>query len=155
VSTQEGDIVTAKTWLRAGLWLLAVLAGAVGVMQLLAPQAFYEKFPTSTHTWVAYLPPYNEHLMRDVGGLNLALLIVVVVAAVTLDRLMVRTALTAVLFFAVVHFVFHVTHLEDFPRGDAIVQTASLGVTVLLPALLLWLSFRVAWPGGEHPGIRR
>jgi hypothetical protein len=72
--------------------------------------------------------------MRDVGGLNLALLIVVVVAAVTLDRLVVRTALAAVLFFAVVHFIFHATHLENFPRGDAIAQTVSLGVTVLLPA---------------------
>jgi hypothetical protein len=133
--------------------LLVVLAGAVGVMQLFAPQAFYDRFPSATHTWVAYLPPYNEHLMRDVGGLNLALLIVIVVAAVTLDRLVVRTALAAVLFFAVVHFIFHATHLENFPRGDAIGQTVSLGVTVLLPALLLWLSFRVAWPRGEHAGI--
>jgi hypothetical protein len=144
-----------KTWLRAGLWLLVVLDAAVGALQLFAPRTFYDRFPSSAHTWVAYLPPYNEHLMRDVGGLNLALLIVVAVAAVTLDRLMVRTALVAVLFFAVVHFVFHITHLEHFPRGDAIGQTISLGVTVLLPALLLWLSFRVAWPGGQHPGIRR
>jgi len=147
--------MTAKTWLRAGLWVLAAIDAGVGAMQLFAPQTFYDRFPSSAHTWVAYLPPYNEHLMRDVGGLNLALLIVVVVAAVTLDRLIVRTALAAVLFFAVVHFVFHATHLEHFPRGDAIGQTISLGVTVLLPAILLWLSFRVAWAGEEHAGIRR
>ena len=43
------------------------------------------------------LPPYNEHLTRDVGSLNLALTIVLAAAAVTLSIPLVRAALVATL----------------------------------------------------------
>jgi hypothetical protein len=69
--------------------------------------------------------------------------VVLASAAVGLERRMVRTALVATLVFTVSHFVFHATHLEHFPRADAIGQTVSLGLLVLLPAVLLLLSGRL------------
>lgn len=44
---------------------------------------------------VSALPPYNEHLMRDLGGLYLALAVVLGAAGVRLQRSLVRTALAA------------------------------------------------------------
>ena len=38
------------------------------------------------HGWVAMLPPYNGHLIRDVGALSLNLAVVLGVAAMTTDR---------------------------------------------------------------------
>ena len=64
------------------------------------------------HPWVAPLPACNEHLLRDFGGMNLALAVVLGVAAATLDRRLATTALVAYLVFALPHLVFHLNHLE-------------------------------------------
>lgn len=134
--------MTPRRWLRGGLIFLALSQGLVGAVQLLLPQWFYEDFPTPAHPWVSLLPPYNEHLMRDVGAGTLAYVLVLAVAAVSMDRLLVYTALAANLVFTVPHFLFHATHLEPFPPVDAVTQTALLSVGVLLPAGLLMLARR-------------
>jgi hypothetical protein len=134
--------MNARSWLRAGVVFLAVTQGAIGAVQLFAPKVFYDDFPTTNHPWVLLTPPYSEHLMRDVGALNLAFTFLLAVAAVTMDQLMVRTALATSLIFAVPHFVFHAFHLEAFSTGDAIAQTVMLGVGILLPAGCLALT----WP---------
>jgi hypothetical protein len=141
-----------RSWLRAGVVFLAVTQGATAAMQLFAPRFFYDKVPITNHPWVSLLPPYNEHLMRDVGALTMASAFVLAIAAVTMDRLMVRTALVANLIFTVPHFVFHAFHLEEFSTGEAISQTISLGVGVLVPAACLALT----WPGlPARPGVTR
>jgi hypothetical protein len=121
--------------MRAGLVFLAVTQGLAGLVQLFAPEAFYTDFP-----WVSMLPPYNEHLMRDVGALTLAYVLVLSVAAVTLERRLVRVALAANLVFTVPHFLFHATHLDGFSTGAVVGQTVLLGMAVLLPATLLVVS---------------
>jgi hypothetical protein len=126
--------------IRAGLILLAVLQGAAGLTQLFAPKFFYDDIPTSATPWVSLLPPYNEHLMRDVGALTLAYVLVLAAAAVWLEPRLVQVALAANLTFTVPHFVFHVTHLDHYPTGSAIGQTIALGFAVVLPAALLWAS---------------
>lgn len=136
-----------RSWLRAGVVLLAVAQGLVGVVQLLAPKVFYDDFPTPDHPWVSPIPPYSEHLIRDIGALTLAYAFVLTVAAVTMDRLMVRTALVGSLILAVPHFVFHASHLARFPTGDAIGLLSLLGLAVLVPAGCLALTWR-AYPGG-------
>jgi hypothetical protein len=132
--------MTARWWLRAGLVFLTVLQGAAGAVQLLLPKVFYDDFPSRTHPWVAMLPPYNEHLMRDVGAGSLAYVVALGVAAVTMNRLMVRTALAGSLVFAVPHLLFHATHLARFPPFDAVAQTVILCLAVLIPVVLLFLS---------------
>ncbi len=134
--------MSTRSWLRAGIVFLAVTQGVGGTVQLFAPKFFYDDFPTASHPWVSLIPPYSEHLMRDVGALTMAYAFVLAVAAVTMDRLMVRTALVANLIFTVPHFVFHAFHLEAFPTGDAIGQTISLGMAMLLPAACLMLTRR-------------
>jgi hypothetical protein len=129
--------------IRAGLIFLAVTQGAAGLVQLFAPRTFYDDFPLPSSPWVSLLPPYNEHLMRDVGALTLAYVLVLAAAAFRPERRLVRVALTANLVWTVPHFAFHLTHLDHYPTGAAIGQTVALGLAVLIPAALLAFSHRV------------
>lgn len=120
--------------IRAGLIVLAITQGLAGLVQLFAPKTFFD-IP-----WVALLQPYNEHLMRDVGALTLAYVLVLAVAAVTMEPRLVQVALGANLVFTLPHFLFHATHLDHYPVADAIGQTVALGAAVLIPATLLVFS---------------
>lgn len=145
------DTVRARPAMRAGLIFLAATQVVIGVWALLAPRSFYDGFPVSGHAWVALLPPYNEHLIRDVGGLSLALTVLLAAAAVRPERRLVRTAMLAFLVYTVPHAVFHGLHLEGFSVADAIVQTVGFGVQLGVALLLLALTFRghPAEPGGR------
>jgi hypothetical protein len=130
---------SAQAWLalRAGLMLLAVSEAATGGWALVSPRGFYAHVPG-----VDLLPPYNEHLVTDVGGLSMAVAIMLAVGAVTLDRLLVRTTLASYLLFTVPHLVFHLAHLHGFGTGTAVAQTIGLAIEVLLPLGLLAASIR-------------
>ena len=62
-------------WRRGILWALNALGAFVGAWALAAPRSFYDGFPMPglLGAWVASDGPYNEHLVRDVGSLYLAL----------------------------------------------------------------------------------
>jgi hypothetical protein len=107
----------------------------VGLVATLAPRAFYDYVP-----WVNLMPPFSEHLMRDYGAMNLALALVFIVAATTMERRLVRLALVAYLLFAIPHLIFHVMHLENFTTVAAVAQTTLLTLAVLLPLALLILT---------------
>ncbi len=126
--------------MRSGLVLLAASGLVVGVWALLAPQSFYDDFPGGGRSWVSALPPYNEHLVRDVGGLNLALAVLLAFAAIVLERRLVQAASAAALAYAVPHFVFHLAHLEELSTGDQIAQTVTLALAVAVPLVLLLLA---------------
>jgi hypothetical protein len=123
--------------LRAGMWFLTFVELAVGVVATLAPRAFYDYVP-----WVDLAPPFSEHLMRDYGAMNLALGLVTAVAAITVDRRMVRAALAAYLLFAVPHLLFHVTHHDHYTTSQAVSETTALTIAVLLPVAFLAHTWR-------------
>jgi len=127
---------------RVGLGVLAVSQAVVGVWALLGPQSFYDGFPAAGHAWVALLPPYNEHLVRDVGAGTLALGVALVLAAWWLDRRVVITAVVAFLTFTVPHTVFHSLHLEHFPLVDAVLQQTGFLVEIVLAVAVLVLVAR-------------
>jgi hypothetical protein len=128
----------AQPWLRPALLFLTLTQVVVGTWQLLRPRSFYELY------WVQLLPPYNEHLLRDAGALNLAVAVVLGASALIMERRLISTALLAYLMFSGYHLVFHVTHLEHFPQADAIAQTGALAlVGVVFPLVLLILAWRV------------
>ncbi len=126
-----------RQWLRAGLLVLAAAAAVVGVWALLAPQSFFDDFPGGGRTWVSALPPYNEHFIRDVGGLNLGMALALTWAAVTLERHLVLATLVAALAYALPHFIFHAANLGNLPTGDKIGQTVALALVLVLPLALL------------------
>jgi len=119
---------------------LLVIAGGsfmVGVWAQGFPRSFYEDFPGLGRAWVAVDGPYNEHLVRDVGGLNLGLALVAVIALVTGSVLAARAAGGAALLFGVPHLLYHATHLDGFDTGDAFAMLGSLGMAVLAALLAL------------------
>jgi hypothetical protein len=128
--------------MRLGLAVLVASNLVPGAWAALAPRSFYDDFPGLGHTWVALLPPYNEHLLTDVGAYGLALALLLGWAAVTLQPTLVRAALASYLVFTLPHFVFHLTQLDGFPRSEAIAQTASLALQVALPMALLIAALR-------------
>lgn len=121
-------------WLRAGLGFLAAVEIGLGLWTLLLPKSFFDL------RWVSYFPPYNEHLMRDYGGLTLGIAVILIVATVTMERRLVLTALSAYLVVSGSHFAFHAVHLEHFTVGDAITQTAGLAGALVIPVALLLLA---------------
>jgi hypothetical protein len=125
--------------LRAGLAFLAIAGAVTGVWALLFPRAFYDDFPLAGQHWVAMLPPYNQHLTTDTGGLNLAVAFSFMVAALTLQRLLVRTVLAGYLLYTVPHLIFHSRHLAGLPPSGAAAEMIVLSVTVGLPLALLAL----------------
>jgi hypothetical protein len=119
---------------------LVVIAGGglvVGVWAQGFPSSFYDDFPGVGRVWVAVDGPYNEHLVRDVGGLNLALGFVAVMALVTGSPLLARVTGGAALLYGLPHFVYHATHLGPYDTGDASAMLTSLGVVVLAALLLV------------------
>ena len=108
---------------RAALLLLALSAASIGLTATLAPQAFYDDFPFLRH-WVDLLPPYNEHLVTDVGGLYLGFTVLFAWAARTLQPTLVRAVCSAWLLTAALHLFFHTTHLEGFESGETVLQRA-------------------------------
>jgi len=127
---------------RAAWILLAVLALYQGLWAQLAPRSFYDSFPGGGMSWVSTEGPYNEHLVRDIGGLVNGLAVVALVAAWTLSRTVVVAAALAWLVYTVPHFAFHVAHPLDDPSMQAL-NVVVLSLEVLLP--LLGLLLVVGW----------
>lgn len=117
---------------------LVVIAGGslvVGVWAQGFPRSFYDDFPGMGRVWVAVDGPFNEHLVRDVGGLNLGLAFVAVLALVTGSALLARAAGGAALLYGVPHLLYHATHLDPFDSGDALAMLGSLGFAALAALL--------------------
>lgn len=127
---------------RALVALLAVQTAMVGVWGSIWPMSFYEDgpLPFLDTGWTAMLPPYNEHLMRDYGLMNLGFAVVLFYTLATMTLSIVRLSMVAYLVFAVPHTVFHLMHLEHLSTGSATGLAITLGLTVLLPLLVLVLS---------------
>jgi hypothetical protein len=124
---------------RTILWLLTVPNVVTGVWALGWPRPFYDDFPGGGHAWVAALPSYNEHLVRDVGSLSLSLALVTAAAAVTLGPRLVVVAALALLVWSVPHLAFHLGHLEGLATSDQVGQVVALSLGVAGPLLLLGL----------------
>jgi hypothetical protein len=136
-------------WVRV---VLAVYGGGLaitGVWAAAFPRSFYDDFPGFGRVWVAVDGPYNEHLVRDVGSLNLALAALLLVAAVRTTPLLVGVAAGVNLVNAVPHTVYHLRHLSVFETTDQVTNVIVLGASVLAPIGLLWWVSRA---GGEHVG---
>jgi hypothetical protein len=137
---------------RAVLAIYGTALAVTGGWAAAFPRSFYDDFPGFGRVWVAVDGPYNEHLVRDVGSLNLALAALLLAAAVRTTPLLVGVAAGANLVNAVPHTVYHLRHMDVFNTTDQVTNVIVLGASVLAPIGLLWWVSRA---GGEHVGDRR
>lgn len=138
---QESDKVERhRTEIRLGLLALGLPLVGIGAWALFGPHSFYGEFPADGRHWVSALGPYDEHLVRDVGALLLALGVLQLWAAALLSRVLVRVALAVPLIYAVPHLIFHASETEPFGTGDNVANLATLTLAVVVPVILLALT---------------
>lgn len=118
------------------LLLISIFMLPVGVQAAFAPKSFFDDFPLG-RGWIAKEGgAYNEHLVRDVGVLFLAL--VIVTAWTALRSRPGRPVATAWLVQGVLHLVYHGGHLDGYESADKIGMIGSLTVIPVLALVALW-----------------
>ncbi|GIH09904.1 hypothetical protein Rhe02_79710 [Rhizocola hellebori] len=128
--------------LRLGLALLAAFHLLFGVPAVVAPHWYFDHFPGAGHQWTAAYPPYNEHLMTDVGAAFTALGVLLAMAAVMADRRVTNVVLIGLLVFSALHLAYHTGRHGNMHGGELLASLASLAAGVLGPLALLWLNRR-------------
>jgi hypothetical protein len=129
---------------RGALTIACAYALVLGAIAAFAPRTFYDHFPF-IGPYVKMLPPYNQHLVTDVGGLYLGFAVVLGWAAWKLERSLVLAVSTGFILAASLHLAFHVSHLDGFSTSDGVNEIAGLALLLLPPALAIWA---VAEPRG-------
>jgi len=118
------------------LLYLGLTSAVVGVWAQFFPRSFYNRFP-GLGAWIAGDGPYNEHLIRDVGGLNLALAVLALLAWRAPGWISARAVGLAALVFGVPHLIYHLFHLHTLPtHADRVNSVTGLLLAVVAP---LWL----------------
>jgi alkylhydroperoxidase family enzyme len=127
---------------RGGLIVLAVPQALIGLWALFAPRGWFDTFPGAGHHWLPAYGAYNEHLATDVGGTFVALGLLLLGAAVFLERRLVQVALVAYLAFEIPHFIYHLGADDALSNGDQGASAVTLALTVVLAVALLVLTRR-------------
>jgi hypothetical protein len=127
---------------RVLLALLTALGLFVGVWAAVVPQTFYAGFPgLGFGSWVSGDGAFNEHLIRDVGELNLALAAAGIVAILARTpptaTVAARVVAVAWLVYSLPHLSYHLTHLSGFATVDAIAEPLALSLSIVLSIPLL------------------
>lgn len=125
---------------QVALGLIALFMLPAGLQAAFAPRSFFDDFPLG-RGWISHDGDlYNEHLVRDVGVLFLAL-IVVTVWAVWREGLG-RAVAIAWLVQGVLHLWYHIGHVDEFDTADKVGMIGSLVTIPVLAAVALWAGGR-------------
>ncbi len=121
------------------LGYLAAVGIVVGIWALAFPTDFYNAFPGCGRTWVSLDGPYNEHLVRDVGGFYIG---TGVLAAFALFRpasvqpLVVGLSSIA---FNLPHLIYHYSKLNLFSSPiDQVGNAVALGLALIASIVLIF-----------------
>ena len=141
--------MTYRRWSRIALGYLALISLEIGLWAQFAPRSFYDHFPGLGRAWVNVNGPYNEHLVRDVGGLNLALAAVLIVAFITLSRPTIIAASVASLLYGIPHLVFHIANTDGLSNSDIAISLGGLALFAVVPIALIIVSSRFPISGAR------
>ncbi|MFJ9245448.1 hypothetical protein [Streptomyces sp. NPDC101776] len=120
------------------LGLLAVVSLYTGLWAYFSPTGWYANFPGLGLKWLPQLGPYNEHLAKDAGAMFLALACLTLIALRQVrNTRLVQTTGAVWLVFNVLHFSYHVQHLDMYGTRDQVLNVVFLAALVLLAAVLL------------------
>jgi len=122
---------------RIGLAILAVQGLGTGLWSTIDPRGFYADFPGLGMSWVAPDGPYNEHLMRDYGALNLALGVLALCAAIWLTRALAAGAAIAWIVYSIPHLAYHALNGQPYDVADHVAIVASLALTPIIGIVVL------------------
>jgi hypothetical protein len=134
----SGRVERHRDLVRGGMIALGVPNVLTGGWALLAPHGWFGTFPGGGRHWVSALGAYDEHLVRDFGATLLGIGLLLLFAAIALERLLVLAALGTNLVFSLPHFIFHVANKEQLSTGDFVANNVLLGVGLVASAALFW-----------------
>ncbi len=117
-----------------GLIALAMLPTALQATFM--PRSFFDDFPLGRGWISAGGGAYDEHLVRDVGGLFLALIIVTVWSLWRPQAR--RPVAVAWLVESVLHVGYHAGHLDGLEGFDKVAMMVSLTAIPVLALVALW-----------------
>jgi hypothetical protein len=138
---QEAINVSKSRIEQVSLAIIAVFMVPLALQAAFAQKSFFEDFPFG-RGWVAgHGDAYNEHLVRDVGVLFLALIIATLWGA--WRRQLLRPLAVAWLVQGTLHLVYHVGHLDGFKSADKVGLVGSLVLVPVLALVSLWAGW---WP---------
>jgi len=123
---------------RLTLGVLAALNLAWGAWAVATPAHFFETFPGFGHSWTAAYPPFNDHLVSDLGATFLTLGVLLAIAAVMADRRVTRVVLVGVITFNTLHLAYHLGHHGLLHGIDLAASLGSLAFGVLAP-VAVWI----------------
>jgi hypothetical protein len=123
---------------RALLVLLLLVALSLGPWAYVMPRSWYDTFPGFGMHWIPQSGPYNEHFVKDIGGmyLGLAALTAVALWLAARDAVVLAAALAWTVFNAL-HLLYHLTMLQVYDTLDRIFVVASLVIALAFSAALL------------------
>lgn len=121
----------------AALALSAALAFFVGGWAFFAPRSFYDSFPGVLGTWISIDGPFNEHLVRDVGAMYLALGVASLGGLAWRSTAVFRVLGLAWTVFGLLHLAYHATHLDHVDVATAVGSIVSLSISLALGVVLL------------------
>ena len=119
------------------LWVTAAIGLFVGLWAAAWPDSFYTSFPGLGRVWIAVDGPFNEHLIRDVGSLYLALAAASIAATFSRTPDAGRVVGVAWAVFGIPHFVYHASQFAEMAPIDVIGNAVSLGASLLLGVVLM------------------
>ena len=121
---------------RVGFGLLGLLNVIWGGWAIAAPAHFFRTFPGFGFHWTSAYPPYNQHLIFDLGATLLTLGVLLAVAAV-LDRPAVSWVVAVGTgTFGLLHFGYHALHAGTMGGTDRALSILSLIGGAVLPLAL-------------------
>lgn len=121
---------------RLALGLIAIMMLPAGLQAAFAPQSFFDRFPLG-RGWISHqADAYNEHLVRDVGALFLAM--IVVTCWTMLRRGPTRPIAAAWFLLGLLHLDYHAAHLDGYSTTDRIGLVASLVMVPAVAGCALW-----------------
>ncbi len=108
----------------AAAWLVASFWVGSGLWAFFAPQSFFDQLAT--------FPPYNEHLLHDIGAFSIGLGAVIVFALTRMSAM--RSALLGVGVGSVFHVVSHIVDYDQKPDPTDIVGLSVVALLTLAAA---------------------
>jgi len=132
---------------RGAIALIGLMFVPVAVQATFFPRSFFDDFPLG-RSWIALTEGvYSEHLVRDVGALFLALVIVSVWA--WWEPALCLPLAVAWLVQGTLHFVYHVGHLDHFDGFDSVAMLFSLVTVPLLAVAVIVAEWRRRAPSRD------
>jgi AhpD family alkylhydroperoxidase len=143
-TSMHDEIARHRSAIVAGLLILGAIQLGEGLWQLLGPANWFHNFPYPEANWSALFGDYSEHDVRDLGAAMTAIGFLLIVAAVSMRRVLVQAALATYVVLQLPHALFHFANDHRLSATGQALNGLAVALSVIVPLAMLALSCRPA-----------